>query len=268
MERSRLKNIIILILLLLNACLAGILLVRAAEAQRSRKYTAQELTQLFASSDVSLELDQIPSDTPPSARVLVRDASADQGIADFLLGGSAQETDEGGGLLSFSSQTGQGVFRANGVFTVSGHLSEEDPQDLCRKFCRLFGYRELTFSLENGSGTAAAVQYYEGYPVSNATVEFRIEDHCLVSVNGYHLPDTYSAQETGDTAVLTAATALTRLLEARSGGTVFSAVQGLSLCYELQSSTAVPMSLSPSWDIATDTGVYSVNCLTGAVSRR
>ena len=41
----------------------------------------------------------------------------------------------------------------------------------------------------------------------------------------------------------------------------------MSLCYELQSSAAAPMSLTPVWHIVTDTVGYYVNCATGAVSQ-
>ena len=45
-----------------------------------------------------------------------------------------------------------------------------------------------------------------------------------------------------------------------------SSVSKVYLCYELQSSTANPMLLTPSWCIVTDTANFYVNCLTGAVS--
>ena len=46
-----------------------------------------------------------------------------------------------------------------------------------------------------------------------------------------------------------------------------SSVAEMYLCYELQSSTAAPMSLVPAWCIVTDTVNYYVNCASGAVSQ-
>ena len=53
----------------------------------------------------------------------------------------------------------------------------------------------------------------------------------------------------------------------RETGAVASSIAEMSLCYELQSSTAAPMSLTPAWRIVTDTVSYYVNCVTGAVSQ-
>ena len=53
----------------------------------------------------------------------------------------------------------------------------------------------------------------------------------------------------------------------RETGAVASSVAEMYLCYELQSSTAAPMSLVPAWCIVTDTVNYYVNCASGAVSQ-
>ena len=45
-----------------------------------------------------------------------------------------------------------------------------------------------------------------------------------------------------------------------------SSVTEVTPCYELQSATSAAMSLVPAWCITTDTGMYYVNCISGAVS--
>jgi len=265
-ERSRLKNIIILILALVNVFLLVSLSTRLLQQRSADSRSSSELVRLFQEAGITLDGDAIPTDTPPAARTLTRDTAADEKVGAFFLGSDLDTTDEGGGIFTCTSDRGSASFRSGGSFDITGRLAGDDPLDACRKFCKRFGYGELTFSISGSGGSAAAVQYYDGYPVVNCTVTFQVENNALVSVSGTHLPDARTPD--GAAASMTAATALTRFLDARrESGQVVSAVTGVSLCYELQSTTAAPMTLAPAWRIATDTGTYLVNCASGAVSR-
>jgi len=267
MDRTRLKNIIILILALVNLFLLGSLAMRRSEGRAARLRTQAEMTELLASEGIRLRID-LPDDLPPAGRTLHRDMSADRLLAASLLGTGMTESDEGGGIYTCVSPTGRAQFRASGRFEATGQLAQSDPEAVCKKFCQAFGYGDLTLELDNGSGAGSAVQYFEGYPVVNATVEFLVEDNCLISVSGVHLPsEAVPAGQSGGT--MTAATALSKFLEARrASGAVVSELTDLYLCYEAQSSAAAPISLSAVWCVVSDTGDYFVNCSTGAVTRK
>jgi len=267
MDRTRLKNIIILILALMDLFLLGSLAMRRSQERADRLRMEAELTELLASEGIRLSTG-LPDELPPAGRTLHRDVSADRLLASSLLGSGMTESDEGGGIYAFTSPTGRAQFRASGRFEAAGQLAKSDPEAVCKKFCQAFGYGDLTLELEGGSGAGSAVQYFEGYPVVNAAVEFLVEDNCLISVSGVHLPSEAAAGGQPASA-MTAATALSKFLEARrASGAVVSELTDLYLCYEAQSSAAAPISLSPSWCVATDTGDYYVNCATGAVTRR
>jgi regulatory protein YycI of two-component signal transduction system YycFG len=265
MERSRLKNIIILVLLLVNVFLLSSLAFRISQARSARARTQEELTKLLSSEGIELNAD-IPQALPPSGRTLSRNTGVEADIAAFFLGNGCAVYNEGGGIYTYLSGSEQAFFRANGSFDITGRLSEDgEAEQLFKKFCSTYGYRELTSGFTDDSGTATAVQYYENYPVANATVTFIERDGCLISVSGTYIPGVYSSE----TAVssMNAVTALTKFLEAcRESGAVVSGVSGVSLCYQLQSTTAASMTLIPVWCIETDTSDYYVNCSTGDVT--
>ena len=73
MERYRLKNIIILILALLNAFLLVALGIRGTEEHTARRTQQQELVALFAADGMTLDPALIPADTELSAYTLLRD---------------------------------------------------------------------------------------------------------------------------------------------------------------------------------------------------
>ena len=119
----------------------------------------------------------------------------------------------------------------------------------------------------DGSGTITALREYGGLTVANCAVTFLLEEDAVVSARGTLLPET-SAESSGGPELLSAQAALTAFLAMRrETGAVASSITEMSLCYELQSSAAAPMSLTPVWHILTDTVGYYVNCATGAVSQ-
>ena len=250
MESFRLKNIIILILALMNLCLLGLLGVRLTTGYSAQAEARQQMVQLFAAEGVSLDDGIIPGATPPAGLTLSRDPDEDEKLAGFLLGDELVMSDGGGGVPTYQSENGSAVFRSDGTFDVVIEQSGETADALCRAFCRAFHYEALAFSLDGEDGSASAVQTYDGAPVVNCTVSFSISGGRVASVNG----------------ALSALDALNAFLGTVQSGAVVTAVTDLYLCYELQSTTATPMALVPAWCVSTDTADYYVNCYTGAVS--
>ena len=271
MESSRLKNIIILILVLLNLSLLLSLGGRRTAERSARRQVTEQLVELFAASDVTLDPDLIPQQSPPSGRSMTRDVAQDQKVAESLLGKNLTRTEPGSGtyaVSAFDSGQGAAIFRANGNFEAAITHSAEDAESFCRTFCREFGYQNLIFDLIDGTGTATATQYCDSYPVLNCTVNFSISDGQLATVRGTHLPDSYTEVSLTEEP-LSAMAALSAFLSAhQASGGVACTVTDISLGYELQSTASTPMNLVPVWRITTDIAntVYYVNCITGAVT--
>ena len=141
----------------------------------------------------------------------------------------------------------------------------EDLRDYFQDFCDTFGYRDLTISMEDGTGTVTAVQYYQDYPVIGCAVTFTVENGVLKRAIGTHLPDSGTTSSSGEEP-LSALSALAAFLNTIREGAVGTAVTDLYLCFELQSTTTALMTLAPAWCVVTDTASYYVNCITGAVS--
>ena len=265
MDSFRLKNIIILILALVNLCLLGSLGLRQVSRQRASREAAQQMAALFQKNGVTLDASAIPDTVPPAGRTLERSTDLDAKLAAFLLDTGLSFTNKGGGIYSWQSGSASAQFRSNGGFDISCAVPLDDPDSFVSEFCRKFNCGDLVSTLEGGSGTAAVVQYYGQLPVVNCTITFRFQDGVLQSVSGTHIPDSYSGTSTQES--LSALSALNIFLEERrASGAVMSSVSAVYLCYELQSSTATPMLLSPTWCIVTDTANYYVNCITGAIS--
>lgn len=267
MESFRLKNIIILILALMNLFLLGSLYGRASAQQEAQNRTRQQLVELFASDSgrIALDGDVISFQTPPSGGTLTRDVAHDQKVATLLLGEGLLRSDQGGGIYSYENSAGAAVFRSGGNFDVTLHLSDSaDAGELFRDFCKEFHYEEIDSASEGGIFSASAVRTFGDYRVINSTVSFQTSESAL-HITGTYLPDTLTAADRED--ALSGPSALTAFLNTRREmGAVISAVTDMYPCYELQSTAAAPMTLTPAWCIETDAGQYYVNCYTEVVT--
>ena len=270
MERYRLKNIIILILALLNAFLLVALGIRGTEERTARRTQQQELVSLFAADGMTLDPALIPAETELSAYTLLRDEELEKNAAAFWLGTISERTSQGGGIYTYSGSHGAAVFRDTGSFDIAGTLSSEDAEALCRDFCKKFSYTEPVFTLDetgSGSGTATALRQWNGTSVSNCAVLFTLNNGVITAISGSLLPDSGTAVEE-EQPLLSAFAALTAFQQMRhESSSVVSTITEINLCYELQSTTASPMTLVPSWHIVTDTASFYVNCSSGAVRR-
>lgn len=266
MERYRLKNIIILILFLLNGFLLSTLIARESEERSLLRRTEEELVELFAASGITLEADAISWDGPPVPVTVSRSESLEFSAAKFLLGENLRNATQGG-VSSYRGERGAAQFRAGGSFEAAGTLAQTDGADFCRRFCREFSYTKPTFTLdESGSGTATAVLQYEKHAVYNAAVTFLLEKGAVTGVSGTLLPSEGGSAVAESDELLTAAAALTAFQQMRQEeSTVASSILETRLCYELQT-TSSALTLGSAWCIVTDIAIYYVNCSTGVIT--
>lgn len=265
MDRFRLKNIIILILVLVNAFLLASVAQRRSAEQETFRRTAEQLVALFAADGMTLDLYAISPDLPPEGVTLSRDTAMEERAAAFLLGKPLSSSDQGGGIFHYSGAAGEAFFRSNGGFEASGVLAEGEVESFCRDFCRTFSYDAPEGSLdENGSGVLTAVCLHDRLAVFNCTAVFTVEEGILTAVSGTMLPK--AGVPSAGEQPLSASGALLAFQRMRRESTVVaSTVTDTRLCYELQSGGGT-MALAPVWQIVTDTEDYYVNCYTGAVS--
>ena len=263
METYRLKNIAIVILLLLNACLLLMVGQQQLQSLGAQRRAAAQLRELYTASHLALndrvELDRKPLDILSPARR----PETEQAITSALLGGEALATSQGGGIYSYEANGRTIQFRAGGSFYGSRlDLPVEDPAGFARSFCSRFGYEEPSLQLEGGSGAAVAGQLLRDVPVINCAVELYFEEGRLVSVTGAHVDLQDASLQPGDP--MSCVTALIKFLDHRNtSGVVCSEVTGVECVYQLQGVSSPR--LLPVWEITTDTYTYYVDCATGEV---
>lgn len=223
----------------------------------ARRTQQQELVSLFAADGMTLDPALIPTDTAVSTYALIRDETAERKAAAFLLGDNLERTTQGGGIYTYTSQQGAAAFGIPAALT---------PPVLCHRRTRkhFVGISARRFPTIrrylHWMKRAAALQR----PSACGTVR-----RCSTppsplpsiraaswSASGALLPETGAETSSGQKP-LSAFAALTAFQQMRhASSSVVSSITEVSLCYELQSTTAAPMALVPSWRIVTDIGNF------------
>jgi len=276
MPFSKLKNLMLLILLLVNAILLSIVIPQRLEVRRQRELTNRRLEELFASYDLALDSSILPDETLPlTAMQLEPDSAAALTAAQALLGTDLSAQDDAGRLaVTYRSGRGTCVVSRGGSFTAAlGEGSSAD--NLGRAVSRLLssmGIRAASVStpVRKSAGVyeITAVQELSGAPVYSSVLTFTFRNGVLRSLSGtVHLTSGSVTRAESGTCV-SCADALTAFLASRDKlGWVGSAITGVGEGYlRSETASAAVVRLTPGWRIATDTGVYWVNGITREVS--
>ncbi len=266
MRSSRIKNIVIVILALVNVCLLSLLVSRRAQEHASRSRTVSQLTRLYAASGVELSAQRVPSEELGLASVdPTRDFSAESAFAADLLGPCVRE-EIGGGIYRYVGEPGQCLLRSSGAVEASLDRAVDDPTIFSEALFTAHGYKLLSSNLSDTGGTVVAARTLPDTVVFNAELTLTFEKNRLTAVSGFFVPPFEPIAEHGTG--ISGVTALVRFLDysARSGE-VCSAINDVRGGYLLQGTASVPQRLVPAWYVQTDAGIYYVNSLTGEVTR-
>lgn len=263
MKTSRLKSIVIVILVIVNAFLLALLLVQRAQERAAYARRADELVTLCASSGVTLDASILPRDEASAAVDLTRDSERERDFADALLG-STDSIDSGGGIYRYYNADGSATFRGAGSVSAACTRSVDDADAFCAELFAAFGYRETQRTLSDGTGTVTAVRQIDGADVFNAELTLTFAYGYFRAAEGTFLPAVPSDGTDG----LDAVTAVVTFLDYRnSTGLLCTEITGVQGGYLLQSTASAPLRLVGVWRIDTNVASYYVNRVTGDVTR-
>ena len=262
MKTSRLKNIVIVILLLVNAFLLFLLLSRHAGERDSNERRVEQLCTLFEKNGVAFDRALLPDEETHLSLSLERDAAREEAFASALLG-TAESSDSGGGVSRFTGEYGS--IRSGGTADALLSRPVDDPESFSKQLFKTFGYTFLTSQLTDGSGSVTGIRSEKGRLIFNASLTLTFSDSSLTGVSGTFLPALDEGRRTDG---LDAVDALVHFLDyCSASGVVCTEVRALDEGYLLQTSSASPLRLQGVWRISTDVSSYYVNCKTGEITR-
>lgn len=274
MEWSKVKNIIILILLLVNGFLLVLVAAREGESRRYRDSALTQAVEVLERSGIQVDRAGLADVDGLEPLQVDRDVEREGQLAAALLGEAVDGVDQGGGVYSYAGSLGRVEIRSGGA--LSAQLEDDpawraqDPAALARELLERMGVEAVPEgqSLEQGSGTVSFRQSWQGAALFSGRVEFTFEQGRLTGVEGVLLIQSPGREEAAGGQPLTLPTALLRFLDGiLASGDVCSAVEGMEPGYLASQSFSGSVQLSPAWKITTNMAVYYLNALTGELTR-
>lgn len=275
MEWRKLKNLIILILLLVNGFLLVLVAARSREAAQYERSALEQTVQVLENSGIAVDRSAIAPAGGLSPLSAERALDRELQIAQGLLGkGRIQAENQGGGLYLYHNGNGDLSVRAGGELSaqlagnpnqlVSGSL-ERHASGLLEK-AGIDG-EQIGVTEEDEWTRIRFRQLWNGVPVFSCEVEFAYRCEVLNSVQGTLLTAESGTAEAGQT--MTLPTALMRFSEEIAAtGDVCTRLRSMQAGYRgTVQSLSGGVRLSPVWLVTTDTASYYLDCVTGSLTR-
>ena len=269
MEWAKIKNIIILILALLNLFLLALVAVREGRNVRYQDEARTGVLAALEKNGITFLPEEIPADSELSPLSVTRSRSKEPAMAQAILG-QAEREDAGGGVrVVYTGAGGSAAFSSDGRFTFEleplGFALDEDrlEQDSAERLEQLGLQAVLAQTRTDGRDASLLyLQTWEGVPLFSCRITLTYHEGDLLRIEGERLDGTAipAAGEPLDTPTI-----LLRFLAGMNkAGYICSRIDAMTAGYLSRVSAARPVvQLEPVWRIITDTGVYYVDCLTG-----
>lgn len=272
MDSIKVKNFIILVLLIVNAVLLSAVISDRMRGSELWNESVDGAVALLEANGISVSEEADLSSRSLDQRSVARSAQFEAQAVDSLIGVNNTD-DRGGGIIYYGGTKGEATFRGTGGFDIqffaSGAPETEDPEKTAREVAKTLG-----IGLLPGSEGCEVVEQDEndvvlelncasdGARILNCRVEFRFMYGRLYSISGTRPLDTVTSET--DTSIIDVPTVLMRFLElTREKGHICSELRGLELCYAFSASASGEGSLTPTWLVVTDTGEFYLNAITG-----
>ena len=272
MEWPKLKNIILLMLLCVNAFLLVLEIQRQWEshtyAQGAREDAAAVL---WETSRVHLDLDLLPQELSLPVLTVSRDPELERAQAAALLGEPLTLSQDG---LGYEGPRGTAQFYVDGevsaALTPGAWPLEGAAEDFALELLEAMGIEAEVLSVEElGAETVVTVgQLWAGTPVFDCTAVLVFRDGALREVRGEEsrrlVGDPQPAGGTWEG--LDLPTLLLRFAAyVQANGVVCREITGFTAGYALDAQSE-PARLIPTWRVETDAGAFDWNTATGAVT--
>ena len=256
MNGSRLKTLIIIILLLVNTAFLGLYLMDRYRSDNMESDARKKLVRVLAEHGIKIEEGTIPKACPKARFALTRDTKREKELAEMMLG-TVHTAEKGGGIYLYESAQGTAWFTGNDEFEIIiNHcpLGEKSAIDLSEE---LLDIMEITVSLSyrdsltaEDTHTVSYICLYADKQIFNSLLTFTFTPDGKAEITGKGIPETVTQLSNAD--VMTPTTALISFVgELRLNNLECSQITEIKPGFQMVKS-ATASSLEPVWLILTD----------------
>lgn len=267
MDRSKIKNFIIIALMIVNAFLLLLVMLDHREKAAARRAMEEAATLVLEQNGIAVAGGVDLSAEPLPCYTLGRDLDMERQKIRSLLG-EVRAQERGGNIYSYSGDKGQASFRGTGEFEVLMNKDEistgRNPAKTATKVLEKLGVTckdGLQVDQSDDAVVVTALCTWRGSDLYNVRQTLTFSREYLILIEGQRPFDMVTENEQN---VIDCPTALMKFLEiVDSQGVVCTQINEIEQGYMLIASVPGDNNLVPVWRICTDTGDYYINGITG-----
>lgn len=266
MDASKLKNIILVVLLAVNLVFAVLLSSIRRDALEAEKSMQKSMEEFYALHGIELSSSVDVSAEAPAEYILARSESSELEAVKKLLG-KTTAYDQGGNVWFYKSSGGEACFRGTGemeiIFSGPSWALDGSAEAAAKKCAEKLGMDPVVRSVDGGDLTVVELGWrFQGSEVFNSRIELSFSQKSLLMAVGQRCFDEVvgpSGAETKNCAEVLADFISLVQADGRDCSIVSAAVGGYMI--------SVPVSgearLTPVWKLETDAGDFFINAVTG-----
>ncbi len=268
METSRLKNIVLLILVFTNLFLLFFAVQRQYQETNLQGRAMEDAIRVLAAKGIAVERSEVPDASALLPLTTTRDPEQEKALAEQLLGEGMETRTTQAEVSRYSSDRGTVQFHSNGAFygEFTGEIFPAgNPQEDGLAMLEELGI-QAEFLAREGD-VYLFRQLWQEVPLFSQQLSLTGEGGSFVALTarqqlpGEPLPDPTRKTISTTTALMQFLNGITTL------GDVCSRVDRVQPGYVGTASLSGPMVLTPVWSVTTDTGAYQLDLVTGELTR-
>lgn len=271
MLTSKIKNLIIYILLFVNLFLIALLASDWLQTRRAERTVQSAVETILSDSGITMTQARLPDHDGLKGYTMSRSFTREEDVAEAFLGRLSTREAQNGNMMYYRGERGEAIFRGTGDFEVLlsdrpvaiAKSSVDTAQALLRKAGLKAHFAPELSTVSGGMYTTVAmVCDFEQLPVVNAKIEFTFTSDALVMIVGTRVLDLQ--REDPSFQPLDSATLLTRFLGiVNRNGYVCNELREICPVYLYTLDASGGGKLTPLWQIETDAGTFYLNMTTG-----
>lgn len=269
MDSSKVKNILIVFLLVINLLIGMVYASRRMEDNRIERGMVENVVSGLKNLGVTVSVDVFGSVTVPIYMLEVeRDSDAEVKVFSALLGAPLRE-ELGGGNLMLSSGESYARLSGDGLFDVHLGIGDKVPVkntgiDGTLEIFRLMGFDASSdyLSVEDlqDGFVVDGIQEIDGLKIFNRTYQMTFDSDGLVAMQGGRILGDQLVCDT--TPSVSEASALFAFADNMiKNGTPCREITGVSLGYYAESTAPGFTGIIPVWEIVSDLGIYYLDAI-------
>lgn len=269
MERSQVKTIAIITLVLINLFFLSLIIIDFALETRDARLEIELVTAALAQEGISINPDEININRNIFAMITTRDMEAELRIAQTLLG-DVEIIDQGLIFRYENRFAGVAQFYSAGDFEIIFSyafkpISPGGALTTARRLLSDMGIETagLVLDVTYGGQVITATGAYRGAAIFNNTIEFIFDSYYLHAIRGRYISN-FEPIENGRQISTIGTVLLGFMANVRSGEIYSTNILKIEPGFQFRPSGAIGEGIiSPAWLITTETGNYIADCETG-----